>query len=253
MPAKHSQKYYVANSYYHIYNRGIDGRTIFQDEQDYTTFLGYLAEYLTPKDEKSLREKLDDTSLSASEKAKLTKQLRMNNFSEEITMLCYVLMPDHFHLFIKQKKRTAVHMFMNSLMTRYVMYFNRKYKRTGPLFQGVYKAVMVETDPYLLHLSAYIHRNPLSLHADITKQPSSYPEYLGVRQTSWVKPDEILSLSLKTNPTLSYDTFVLQTKDFSLITDEMIDTHEWIATENNQRPLPEKTEKKSFLQSLFGR
>ena len=251
MPAKNSIKPYIKNAYYHVYNRGVEKRNIFLDQQDYTVFLRYLENYLLPKDEASLRAQLLDTTLSAQEKQKIQKQLRMNNFHGEITLLAYVLMPNHFHFFLKQKSQNGLDTFMNSLLTRYVMYFNKKYKRVGPLFQGVYKAVFVETEPYFLYLSAYIHRNPLSLSENLFSQPSSYPEYMGGKTTAWVHPEEILSYFSKTNPTLSYSAFVQQTEDFDLIRAEKIDRHDWPIIATSTRPPLDKVVKSSFFKELF--
>lgn len=212
MPAKNSRKQYSQNGYYHIYNRGVEKRIIFQDQQDYSVFLSYLKEYLLPKNEKALNERLSDPQISPKEKDKVLKSLRINNFAKEITLLAYCLMPNHFHFFIKQKGVGSIDSFMNSLATRYTMYFNRKYKRVGHLYQGVYKAVLVASEPQFLHLSRYIHKQALRLQglALREKQPCSYPEYLGQRKTEWVHPEEILSYFDKENPKLSYENFVKQ-------------------------------------------
>lgn len=207
MPARNSVKQYIENSYYHIYNRGVEKRLIFLNEQDYAVFLNYLKEYLLPKDEKQLRENLSDPVTSYKEKDKLIKLLRLNNFAGEITLLAYCLMPNHFHLFIKQKGADMIDRFMQSLSTRYTMYFNRKYKRVGTLFQAVYKAVLVNSDEQFVHLSRYIHKQAIKKPKE---QPSSYPNYLGRRQTEWVKPNEILTYFSKSSPSLSYQSFVEQ-------------------------------------------
>ena len=140
MPARNSRKQYLENGYYHIYNRGVEKRKIFLDRQDYNVFLSYLKEYLLPKDEESLYKRLADRSISLMERDNIHKTLRMNNFAGEITLLAYCLMPNHFHFFIKQKSAGSIDKFMNSLGTRYTMYFNKKYDRVGSLYQGVYKA-----------------------------------------------------------------------------------------------------------------
>lgn len=142
---------------------------------------------------------------------------------------------------------------MNSLLTRYVMYFNKKYERQGRLFQGVYKAVLVETEPYFIHLSAYIHRNPLALSKGkhtITGQPSSYLDYLGAQKTDWVQPGEILGYFSKTNPTLSYENFVKQTEDFGHISDVTIDEKESAAMTTSAGG---RLRGGNFLKGLFGR
>lgn len=220
MASKNSVKQYVGDSYYHIYNRGVDRRTIFQNEQDYGVFLSYLKTYLLPKDTEGLQKKLLDQELSAIDRDKVLKQLRMNNFNGEVSLCAYCLMPNHFHLLIKQKSPTSIDIFMNSLITRYVMYFNRKYKRVGPLFQDVYKAVLVQTDSQLVYLSSYIHRNPFSLNLQgdpLQAQLSSYSDYLGNRSTEWLNCKEILSYFSKVDTSRDYRGFVEQTDDFSNI------------------------------------
>lgn len=226
MSGKNSIKQYVENSYYHLYNRGVEKRIIFQDRQDYSVFLSYLKSYLLPKDIEGLQKKLLDLNISSIERDKVLKLIRLNNFSEEIKLICYCLMPNHFHFLINQISATSIDGFMNSLMTRYVMYFNNKYKRVGPLFQGQYKAVLVVTEEQLLYLTCYIHRNPIKLNLPgnpLEVQPSSYLEFLQRRNTEWVKPDDIFSFFSKENPRLSYRSFVEQTQDFTTIEGLMID------------------------------
>lgn len=218
MPARNSIKQYVENSYYHLYNRGVEKRLIFLDQQDYAVFLSYLKEYLLPKNEKELLERLSNPNISYTEKDKILRLLRLNNFYDEITLLAYCLMSNHFHFFVKQKSALSIDKFMQSLCTRYTMYFNRKYKRVGSLFQAVYKAVLVETETQFIYLSKYIHKQALASQGETLqswkeKQPCSYPEYVGLRQTLWIKPNEILSFFSKTNPSLSYQNFVEQPED----------------------------------------
>lgn len=209
MPAKNSRKTYIKNGYYHIYNRGVEKRVIFLDQQDYSVFLSYLKEYLLPKGERELMQKLSDPKISLEERNRILKLLRLNNFNQEITLLAYCLMPNHFHFFIKQKEQGSIDKFMNSLGTRYTMYFNQKYKRVGSLYQGVYKAVLINNEGQFLHLSRYIHKQALSLK----NQSCSYSEYVGTRETAWVKPEEVLSYFSKTNPSLSYKKFVSESND----------------------------------------
>lgn len=161
MPAKNSIKYYNANSIYHIYNRGVEKRKIFIYKQDYGVFLGYLKEYLSPPDSV----------------VRKSRELHSKYF-DEIKLLAYCLMPNHVHLLIKQKSKNSIKNFTQSLFIRYSMYFNKKYKRVGPLFQGVYKATNVMEKDYLLDLTKYIHLNPSTY--------SSYSDYLGITNTAWV-------------------------------------------------------------------
>lgn len=218
MPARNSIKQYISDGYYHMYNRGVEKRKIFKNQQDYSVFLSYLKDYLLPKDIKSLREKLSDTKISTKERHKILQLLRMNNFADEITLLAYCLMPNHFHLFIKQKSQNSINKFIQSLCTRYTMYFNRKYKRVGTLFQSVYKAVHISDEKQFLHLSKYIHKQALALEkVTLQDQPCSFLEFLGRRKTKWIKPNEILTYFSKINLAFSYEAFVKEPDDFTYI------------------------------------
>lgn len=234
MPAKNSLKVYSENGFYHIYNRGVEKRLIFQDDQDYAVFLSYLKEYLLPKNKEELTNKLLESGVSYKERAEILRLLKLNNFADEIILLAYCLMPNHFHLLVKQKNANSIDRFMNSLGTRYTGYFNRRYKRVGALYQDVYKAVSVESDPQLLYLTSYIHRNPLKKLAstgastgDVFRayfsQPSSYPDYLEQRKTTWVHPENILAYFSKSYHQLSYQSFVEQSEDLSPIVNLVID------------------------------
>lgn len=216
MAAKNSVKEFIQDGIYHIYNRGVEKRLIFLDDQDRAVFLSYLKTYLLPKEEKTLRAILANSESSTKEKGQALKTLRLNNFSESITLLSYCLMPNHFHLLVKQTDADTIDRFMNSFAVRYSMYFNRKYRRVGPLFQGIYKAVLVTSDEQLLHLSRYIHRNPIALASQDTLLQgysySSYPQYIGLSHTAWVHPEEILAYFSKSKKR-GYQKFVEDTTE----------------------------------------
>jgi len=168
---------YRENGFYHIYNRGVDKKPIFHDKIDYKTFLKYLKEALNPP-------KIDLQGA--------TLQRKTKNFHNEITLCCFSLMPNHFHLLVKQKEARTIHKFIQSVMIRYAMYFNKRYKRFGPLFQSDFKATNILDDAYLLHITRYIHRNQLKLGISITEGYSSYANYIGKRHTPWVNTMIIL-------------------------------------------------------------
>jgi putative transposase len=188
MPRKNSLKIYVQDGYYHIYNRGVEKRTIFEDEQDYKVFLSYLKYSLSepPK-------KMDIAKIFTLQGSPFKGVPRMpKNFHNKIELLAFCLMPNHFHLLLKQCDNDSLKSFMMSLVTRYSMYFNKKNDRVGSLFQSIYKAILITDEPYLLHISRYIHLNPAEFANDLTSAYSSYADYLGLRHTSWINPDVIL-------------------------------------------------------------
>ena len=206
MPNKNSIKEYVENSYYHVYNRGVAKQSIFLDDQDYKTFLSYLKIYLTKPDEKLIA----------------FPSRKLKNYYQELSLLSYCLMPNHFHLFVFQKDPNTMSSFLQSIITKYSMYFNKKYKRVGPVFQGRYKAVMVRKENQFIYLSKYIHRNPLDIltsGSDLeVYRYSSYLNYLGLFNQSWVDKTDILSYFSKANPGTAYKNFVEETDERDLLT-----------------------------------
>ena len=188
MPAKNIVKRFQENSFYHIYNRGVEKRRIYLDSQDYTKFLTILKEALSPSLARS------DLATTVNLQGSTFKGVpRMpKNFHETISLHAYCLMPNHFHLLAKQRESQTISAFMQSIVTRYSMYFNNKYKRSGHLFTGIYKASLIEDDAYLLHVSRYIHRNTLSLNIPIQQGHSSYAIYEAKQNTPWLNTEVIL-------------------------------------------------------------
>src|SRR3989344_5922404 len=143
MPARNSRKQYIPESYYHIYNRGVAKQTIFEDKQDYVVFLSLFKRHL-------------------SKEPSVDKYGRSHpHYRNDIELLAFCLMSNHFHFLIYQDKDDrAMTKFVQSLCTAYTMYFNRKRKSVGPLFEGRFKASRITKDQYLQHISRYIHLNP---------------------------------------------------------------------------------------------
>jgi REP-associated tyrosine transposase len=112
-------------------------------------------------------------------------------------------MPNHFHLLLYQKDIDSINYFMRSMGTKFSMYFNRRYKRVGPVFQGTYKAVEIESESQLTYISKYIHRNPLKIQPSRINlegyKYSSYGNYLRIFKQTWVKTDDILSYFKKSS------------------------------------------------------
>lgn len=213
MPSKNIVKIYIEGGYYHIYNRGVEKRNIFLDEADCKIFLHYIMLYLSP---------IEEVLKTYSDNVRIRRFIRLN-LSEEVDLLCFALMPNHFHFLAKQKNKDSIVKFMRRLMTSYVMYFNKKYDRVGTLLQGRYKAVNVDKDEYLLHLTRYIHLNPTKSNFKINfNKFSSYQYYMGIKKASWIKPEEILdyfSFKSKEYKIKSYKNFV---EDFSVDSKETL-------------------------------
>lgn len=211
MPSKNALKTYVENGFYHVYNRGVEKRNIFLDEQDYKVFLSYLKLYLTSKDDSiNLIKKRVDLS-DDQKNEKISKLMALKNYFNKIELFCYVLMPNHFHLEIRQKNKTDMEDFMRSLITKYSKYFNKRYDRVGPLFQGRYNAVLITNERYLLHLGRYIHLNPQEIIAtnkqSLSSYPwSSYPAYINNVNISWLTKNYFLS-DFEKNKNFSFNSY----------------------------------------------
>lgn len=157
--------------FYHLYNRGSDKRSTFTQSRDYKRFQQtlYYYQYSGPKPRFSKFSKSDLNSFKPDPSNKL------------VEILCYCLMPNHFHFLVKQLKDSGISIFMSQLCNSYTKYFNTKYPRVGPLFQGKFQSVLIETDEQLIHLSRYIHLNPIvsGLVKNLDDWPwSSYLEYM---------------------------------------------------------------------------
>ncbi len=148
--------HFVNGSYYHIFNRGVEQRDIFLQTGDYERFLGVLKYY---RKHRSIRYSLWNPSDD--------KELGPN----KLEILC-CLMPNHFHLLLKQKEENGISNVLRLLQDSYTRYFNIKYHRIGPLLQGAFKAVHISSDEQLLHVSRYIHLNPFV--ANLVSDPSDY-------------------------------------------------------------------------------
>ena len=129
MPGRNVVKNYVAGGVYHAYNRGVEKRTIFVDEEDFRVFHYYLGSYLLPP---VVREGWD-----------MPRGIALTHgtydLHRRIKLLAFCLMPNHFHLLLRQQDELAMREFMKRLANAYVGYFNKKYKRVGSLFQGTYR------------------------------------------------------------------------------------------------------------------
>jgi len=150
---------FASDEYYHLYARGIEKKEIFRNTSDYWRFLMLL--YVANSD-KTIH--LSDYSLD-----QLSKIFSLPRNNTLIDIGAYCLMPNHWHLLVKAKSDSGVSLFMRKLLTGYSMFFNKKYDRTGGLFERPFKARHINDDDYLNYLLAYIHLNPIKI-----KDPDSW-------------------------------------------------------------------------------
>ncbi|MFH1632240.1 MAG: transposase [bacterium] len=148
---------FANDEYYHVYNRGVDKCRIFQDEKDYRRF--YESLYL-----------FNDSEYSASggdpmrRMVKLAGQERLADYRIPlVSIVGYCLLPNHFHLFLRQLADEGIPKFLHSLGMGYAKYYNLKKDRVGVLFQGRYRASHIDNEAYYYHVPRYIHLNALDL------------------------------------------------------------------------------------------
>lgn len=184
MPYKNRVKIYEEGAYYHVYNRGQNKQKVFKDDHDYNVFLSLIKRYLDP-DYRIFRD-LNGVKV----------ELFPEKFTDDIEIHAFCLMPNHFHLIVRQITKYGMPKLISPILSSYTAFFNKKYKQTASIWQGTYRAVRVLTDPQLMHLSRYIHANPLPLlkkHQDLLDYPySSYSYYVKGRPPVWLKTKEIL-------------------------------------------------------------
>ncbi|MBI4758447.1 MAG: transposase [Chloroflexi bacterium] len=152
-----------SGNYYHLYNRGVNKQCIFFAPENYAFFLRRLRKYFTP---------------------------------DTVEIIAYCLLPNHYHLLIYLKGDDLADI-MQSFSMSYAKAINERYGRTGHLFQGRFKGKLVDRDKYLLHLSRYIHLNPVM--AELVQKPetweySSYLEYVGLRHGTLPHPEVVFSV-----------------------------------------------------------
>jgi putative transposase len=173
MPAKNVIKIQAPESYYHVYARGSNKQKLFLQKEDFKHFILLFERYLGSK-------------LVVS-----STGVGYPNFRDSVELLAYCLMQNHFHLLVYQKDVPYLEKLMRSLMTSYSRYFNLKYKRSGSVFESRYKAVRIDNDTYLQHISRYIHLNPRYWKGYTY---SSYKCYVQKQPPEWLKPDKIKGL-----------------------------------------------------------
>lgn len=180
---------------YHILNRGINSQPIFTSRSDYSRFISLINYY-----------QYSDVSLSFSHYIRLAADkkeelLRGNKSTNQplVTIFAFCLMPNHFHILLRQEKDNGIRKMMSNVQNAYGKYFNTKNDRHGPLFESRFKGLRIETDETFLHVSRYIHLNPATSYLvefdELSSYEwSSYPEYLGLKK-GFTNTSQILALA----------------------------------------------------------
>lgn len=203
----------ITNEIYHVLNRGVASQPTFQNKKDYQRAFEAIFYYQFQ-----------------SPPLKYSKFLELSNFSRQqiladlkkqkqflVEILAYCFMPNHFHLILRQSSENGISKFMSNFTNSYTRYFNTKNKRNGPLFQGKFKAIRVETEEQFLHLSRYVHLNPYSSYVvkslkELEEYPfSSLSEFLGKTKSNFCAKEPILA-NFK-NPA-AYQEFVFDQADY---------------------------------------
>ncbi len=168
---------FANGEFYHIYNRGVDKREVFMDKIDYERFLKSMKEFnciepIGSLYEKYLQEKKWTSNVHYGHSMSISSKL--------VEIICYCLNPNHYHLILKQLEEKGIEKFMQKVGNGYTKYFNNKYDRSGVLFQGAFKAIHIDSNEYLLYLSAYVNKNNFIHGYDNANwKYSSLVEYIG--------------------------------------------------------------------------
>jgi putative transposase len=188
MPSIYYNRNFKSRYFYHIINRGAYKKNIFKSKNDYQTFIDILSYYLLHPQSRQFGYQ------------KIVNKFKVRNLKETVHLVSYCLMPNHFHLLLKQlpsaTNKTNISNLMRRVMVTYAMYFQDKHKHAGAIFQGRYKNVVVDSNEQLLHLSKYIHLNPQKLINKLTDYSySSFPAFINqVITPNWLHPKYVLKL-----------------------------------------------------------
>ena len=194
---------------YHIFNRGVNKGNIFFEEGDYKRFIRVAVHYLTSKRTFSHSGLIKTGSDTGSPKSDPVSEIE-----KKVQVLAYCLMPNHFHFLIKQIAHKGITWYMQHLGNSYSHYVHTKHKRVGPLFEGRFKNVLVQSDEQFIHVSRYIHLNPLvsGLVSGLDDYNwSSYLRYVNDIEDSLCDPEPVLALFKSKE---DYKQFVLDQADY---------------------------------------
>ena len=201
------KRFFEIGRFYHIMTKSIAGYVVFNSNSDYSRIremMEFYKFYNVPF-RFSYYEKLKESK-------KTKKNIDLSTYNKLVDILAYCIMPTHIHILLTPLHNNGVSIYMQNLLNSYTRYFNEKNKRKGPLWQGRFKSVTVNSDEQLLHLTRYIHLNPTS--SGLVGKPedwrySSYREYVELEQKGICSFKDYININLN-----SYKEFVLSRKNY---------------------------------------
>ncbi len=167
---------------YHIFSKSITGFKIFNYDSEFKRVQQAIRYYRRKNPKIKLSAYITSTQKEIREDKKINLNFDLSNKERLVGIIAYCIMPTHIHLVLRQDQDSGITIFMRNVLNSYTKYFNTKYKRKGPLWEARFKRVLIKTDEQLLHLTRYVHLNPVTAY--LTNKPdkwsfSSYNEYLG--------------------------------------------------------------------------
>lgn len=199
----------ITGNFYHLFNRSIYRQPILSNKRDAELFLDSIYYYTQAK---------PPTKFSYYRKSPNAYPADLTN--KLVTVISYCLMPNHFHLTVRQDEENGIKTFLQRVLNSFSHYYRKKYEGHGPLFESVFKAVRVETDEQLVHLSRYHHLNPVTSH--LVEHPADYKfsSYNTYIKGSKLFIDTSFVLSHFKTPK-QYEDFVLSRKAYQRELDEI--------------------------------
>ncbi|KKP56637.1 MAG: hypothetical protein UR80_C0002G0006 [Parcubacteria group bacterium GW2011_GWB1_35_5] len=178
---------FAENEYYHVFNRGSKKEKIFLDDKDKARFIFLVTHFQSPIRSYNVTWYTENFIKKGYFN---TKEERIRELLKDrsVELVSFALMPNHFHLLVRNLEEGVLSVYMHRVLTAYSKYFNSKYNKKGHVFEAPFKAVHVKNNTQLLHLSAYIHKNPKEISEfknSYNKYPySSYQDYIETNRWS---------------------------------------------------------------------
>jgi len=213
----------IRDCYYHVFSRSIAKYVIFNDSDDYGRFIELLSLYRFR--DFNYKYSMFKRLHIVNQKAIIDSLNRRKDLLVEIVAYC--VMPTHVHLLLKQVADDGISKFMSKVLNSYTRYFNLRHRRKGPLWEGHFANVLVDSDEQMAHVSRYVHLNPST--AELVQNPfewqfSSLREFTDEQENGICDFSQVIDMSPQ-----KYKKFVLDQKsyqrDLGLIKRSLIDNY----------------------------